>query len=55
MISIAWLSLPPSTLQAMIAHNDAEDTTCLRWERWIGCTFALCVAVAAGAAGFITS
>jgi hypothetical protein len=54
MISIAWLSLPPTTLRAMAAHTEADDTACLRWERALGYVFALCVAVAAVAVAFAT-
>jgi hypothetical protein len=53
-ISIAWLSLPPTTLRAMAAHTAADDTVGLRWERGLGYLFAVCVAVAAIAVAFAT-
>ena len=53
MISIAWLSLSPTTLQAMVAHRAADDTGSLRWERRLGSVFVLCVTVAAVVADII--
>jgi hypothetical protein len=46
MISIAWLSLSPETLQRMVDHDESTETACRRWER-VGSMALLAVFAAA--------
>jgi hypothetical protein len=56
MISVAWISLPPETLQRMVDEPSSTTPRCRRWER-LGATamataFAACGLIAAFAVSF---